>query len=318
MKSYHVKPYDIITCVFKETIMERRQFIKNGLLAVAGLSISGLVRREGRGVISAEEVHPEIFVAKGGNPEELTNRVINGAGGMSKFVRRGNKVVIKPNIAWNRTVEQGANTHPEVVATLVKLCKKAGASEVVVIDNPCNPWNVTYVTTGIKEATERVGGVVRPPLKFRKVVIEGARILKEAEVLEEVLDADVLINVPVAKVHGGAKVTISMKNLMGVVKDRGFFHRNDLHRCIAEINSYIRPALCVVDATRVLLTSGPQGPGIVNKMGVVAAGTDFVAIDAFGTKEFLGKNILDIPHICIASEMKLGISDLARVKIKNL
>ncbi|HNS31848.1 MAG TPA: DUF362 domain-containing protein [bacterium] len=298
--------------------MERREFIRNGVLTIAGLGVSTFLGRQGSGLLDAAESSPEIFVAKGGSPEELTNRAVIGAGGMGRFVKAGNKVVIKPNIAWNRTPEQGANTHPGVVTALIKMCRKAGASEVIVIDNTCNPWNVTYVTSGIKEAAEKAGAVVRAPLKFRKISIEGASVLKEAEVLEDILDADVFINVPVAKVHGGAKVTIAMKNLMGIVKDRGFFHRNDLHRCIAEINSRVRPHLTVVDATRVLMTRGPQGPGVVNELGIVAAGTDFVAIDAFGTREFLQKNISDIPHIAIASEMKLGISDTSKVKVKNL
>ena len=303
---------------YREVAMERREFIRNGILTVAGLSFTGIFGRQGRGLLTAAEAGAEISVAKGGNAGQLTERVIKGVGGIGRFVKPGSKVLIKPNIAWNKTPEQAANTNPEVVAALVKMCKKAGASQVIVIDNPCNPWAVTYVTTGIKEAVEKAGGTIRPPLKFRKVSLPGTSVLKEAEILEEVLDADVMTNVPVAKVHGGARVTIAMKNLMGVVKDRGFFHKNDLHRCIAEINHYLRPSLTVVDATRVLLTRGPQGPGLVNELGIMAAGTDFVALDAFGTKEFLEKNISDIPHIKIAAEMNLGIQDLSRVKIKNV
>jgi len=297
--------------------MKRREFIRSGVLTVAGLGISSLFGGRGRGFLAADEAGSEIAVAKGGSPEDLTRRAVDGAGGIGRFVKAGSRVVIKPNIAWNRTPEQAANTHPEVISALVKLCKKAGASQVIVIDHPCNPWNVTYVTSGIKEAVEKAGGIMRPPQKFRKVSIEGTKVLKEAQVLEEVLDADVLINVPVAKVHGGARVTIAMKNLMGVVKDRGFFHRNDLHRCIAEINYYIRPAFTVVDATRVLTTRGPQGPGVVRELGIVAAGTDFVALDSFGTK-LLDKDVSGVAHIRMGDEMKMGVSDLARVKIKNL
>lgn len=297
--------------------MKRREFIRNGALTIAGLGVSTLFGGRGKGILMAAEAGSEIAVAKGGTPENLTVKAVNGVGGMGSFVKTGDKVVIKPNIAWNRTPEQAANTHPEVVSTLIKLCKKAGASEVLVIDHPCNPWKVTYVTSGIGKAVETAGGTMRPPIKFRKVAINGTKLLKEAEVLEEVLDADVLINVPVAKVHGSSKATIAMKNLMGVVKDRGYFHRTDLHRCIAEINYYIRPALTVVDATRVLLTRGPQGPGVVNELGIVAAGTDFVALDAFCTK-LLDLNISDVAHIQMGAEMKMGISDLSRVRIKNL
>jgi len=297
--------------------MERRDFIRNGFIAVIGVGISGLFKGRGERLLFAENGSSEIFTAKGGDIQSLTERVVEGLGGMGKFVRSGSKVVIKPNIAWNRPPEKAATTHPEVVAALVTLCRKCGASEVVVTDNPCNPWNATYVTTGIQEAAERAGAVVRPPLKFRRVSIPGAEILKEAEVLEDVLNADIVINVPIVKVHGGSKVTIAMKNLMGVVKDRGFFHSTDLHRCIAEISRYVKPALTVLDATRILLTKGPQGDGDVRQTGMVAAGTDFVALDAYGSG-LLGVNPQSVPHITIGSSMNLGISDMSRIKVRNV
>ncbi|HRR96872.1 MAG TPA: DUF362 domain-containing protein, partial [Candidatus Ratteibacteria bacterium] len=262
--------------------MERREFLKRTFLAIAGFEIS---RHLKFGKLSyAQSKGSEIYVAKGGNPEENTYRAIKGVGGIEKFVKRGNKVVIKPNIAWSRTPEQAATTNPDVVLGIVKLCKKAGASEVIVIDNPCNPWQVTYKISGIAEVVEKGGGIMKPPIKFKQVNIEGTKILKNAEILEEVLDSDVFINVPIVKVHGGSKVTIGMKNLMGIVKDRGFFHRTDLHRCIAEITYYIKPSLTIMDATKILLTMGPQGPGVVKDIGIVAAGTDIVSLDAYGTK----------------------------------
>ncbi|HOV22086.1 MAG TPA: DUF362 domain-containing protein [bacterium] len=295
--------------------MERREFLKRTFLAIAGFEIS---RHLKFGKLSyAQSKGSEIYVAKGGNPEENTYRAIKGVGGIEKFVKRGSKVVIKPNIAWNRTPEQAATTNPDVVLGIVKLCKKAGASEVIVIDNPCNPWQVTYKISGIAEVVEKGGGIMKPPIKFKQVNIEGTKILKNAEILEEVLDSDVFINVPIVKVHGGSKVTIGMKNLMGIVKDRGFFHRTDLHRCIAEITYYIKPSLTIMDATKILLTMGPQGPGVVKDIGIVAAGTDIVSLDAYGTK-LLGQDPYNIPHIKIAEEMGLGIADLNKVNIKNV
>ena len=295
--------------------MRRREFLKKSFILIGGLGLSKFFRFS-REIAEGGERTSEIFVAKGENPEEITFRAVKGAGGIERFVKRGSKVVIKPNIAWNRRPEQAANTNPLVVKALVSMCKQAGASEVVVIDHPCNPWKVTYSVSGIKRCVEEAGGIMKPPSRYRKVYISGTKILKSAEVLEEVLDADVVINVPVVKVHGSrARVTISMKNLMGVVKDRGFFHRTDLNRCIAEIAYYIKPPLTVIDATRILLTRGPQGPGQVKETQIVAAGTDFVALDAFGTK-LLGKNPEEVPHIQIAKEMGLGESDLSKIKIR--
>lgn len=294
--------------------MDRREFLKKSFLAVAGIGLARYLRFEKRaegGIKSSE-----IFAAKGGNPENNTYRAVKAAGGIEQFVKRGSKVVIKPNIAWNRTPEQAANTNPFVVGALVKLCKKAGASEVIVIDHTCNPWKMTYKVSGISDAVEKAGGIMKPPTRYRKVSISGTTVLKQADILEEILDADLVINVPVVKVHGSrARITISMKNLMGVVRDRGYFHRTDLNRCIAEISYFIKPALTVIDATRILLTRGPQGPGKVKEEGIVAAGTDMVALDAFGAK-LLGENPDNIPHLKIASQLGLGTYDLNKIKIK--
>ncbi|MGC8976586.1 MAG: DUF362 domain-containing protein [Candidatus Ratteibacteria bacterium] len=237
-------------------------------------------------------------------------------GGIGKFVKKGEKVVIKPNIAWNRTPEQGANTHPDVVSAIVKLCKKVGAKEVIIIDNPVNNWNVTYVVSGIKDSVEKAGGILKPPTEWLRVYI-GGEVLKEAEVLKDVVESDVLIDVPVVKVHGGGVVTIAMKNFMGIVKDRGYFHRTDLHKCIAEITKYILPKtkLIVLDATRIMLTRGPQGPGELKELNMVIAGTDIVALDAYGSI-LLGKKPEQVPHIKIGSEMGLGTMNLDKIKIR--
>jgi uncharacterized protein (DUF362 family) len=295
--------------------VERRDFIKQSFLFMAGISLSGLFRGNVKSLGAQEGNSAEIKIAKGKGGENLVYKLFAGAGGISRFVKKGSRVVIKPNIAWNRTPEQAADTNPEVVSGLVKLCKEAGAAEVIVTDHPCNPWKATYVTSGIQTAVEKAGGKMKPPSRYRKIKLSGTQVLKEAEVLEDVLDADVLINVPVVKVHGGAKVTISMKNLMGVVKDRGFFHRTDLHRCIAEIAYYIRPHITVLDATRILTTRGPQGPGVVKEPGMVITGSDFVALDAYGAR-MLGIEAEEVPHIRIASEMGLGTYNLKKVKIR--
>lgn len=297
--------------------MKRREFIKNSFLFFATLSISNIFKSK-RNFTFGEEKESEIFVGKGENFEELTVKVVEKMGGMKKFVKTGERVVIKPNIAWNRTPQQGANTHPEVVSALVKMCYKAGAKEVIVIDNPVNNWNVTYITSGIKEAVERAGGIIKPPTEWVRVNT-GGEVLKEADILKEVVECDVLIDVPVVKVHGGGIVTIAMKNFMGIVKDRGYFHRTNLHKCIAEITKYILPKtrLIILDATRIMLTNGPQGPGELNDLKMVIGGTDIVALDSYGA-QLLNKKPESIPHIRYAAEMGLGTMDLNKIKIRNV
>lgn len=152
--------------------MDRRQFLKVSLSAIAGLSIFKIPGFSSRETEGAENTS-NIFVAKDPSPETATVKALNAVGGMGKFVRKGEKVVIKPNIGWARTPEQAANTHPDVVKVLVQACKKAGASQVIVLDMPCNPWEVTYVKSGIQKAVEEAGGTMHPPQKFRKVSIPG-------------------------------------------------------------------------------------------------------------------------------------------------
>ncbi|MCM8805039.1 MAG: DUF362 domain-containing protein [Candidatus Omnitrophica bacterium] len=296
--------------------MKRREFLKNSFIFLAGISFSNIFKWK-RNISFAEEKGSEIFVGKGTNYEEVTIKVIEKMGGIEKFVKKGQKVIIKPNIAWNRTPEQGANTHPDVVSALVKLCKKVDA-EVIVTENPVNNWNVSFVTSGIKESVEKAGGIIKPPIEWVKVNV-GGDVLKEAEVLKDVVECDVLIDVPVVKVHGGGVVTIAMKNFMGIVKDRGYFHRTDLHKCIAEITRYIlsKTRLIVLDATRIMLTRGPQGPGELEELNMVIAGTDIVALDAYGST-LLGKKPEQVPHIKYGAEMGLGIMDLNKVKIRNV
>ncbi len=296
--------------------MDRKEFLKKSMAASLGLFLAKYSKMFPSLSAEAQASQPVIYVSKDKSPAEMVSSVIKAMGGIGKFVRKGSKVVIKPNIAWNRTPEQAANTNPDVVAALVRMCLSAGASSIVVTDVSCNPWQVTCVASGIKEAVEKSGGTIKSPSRFRKVTIPSGLVLKEAEVLEDILDADAVINVPVVKVHGSqAKVTISMKNLMGIVRDRGYFHRTDLNQCIADISSFLKPALIVVDATRILLTNGPQGPGLVKETKTVFAGTDFVALDAFGAT-FLGVKPADVRHIQIAGKMGLGQPDLSKVIIK--
>ena len=297
--------------------MNRREFLRTSISVIAGLSLGKLLRLGDENAESAG-LAPRIVVAKGPSAEANTMKALDGLGGIGTFIKKGERVVIKPNIAWNKTPDQAATTNPAVVKALVQAAKKAGASEVIVIDYPCHPWNTTYVTSGMQAAVQEAGGTMKPPLRFRNVAIPGGVLLKEAEILEEILNTDAIINVPIVKVHGSqSNVSIAMKNLMGVVKNRGYFHSTGLNQCIADIASFVNVRLTVLDATRVLLTNGPQGPGTVKRLDTIAAGTDFVALDAFGTT-LLGLSPENVPHIKMAAGKGLGQADLSKVTIQYL
>jgi len=238
---------------------------------------------------------------------------------MSRFVKKGNRVLIKPNIAFARPPEGAANTNPEVVAELVQLCFEAGAKEVIVLDYTLDPARITYEMSGIAKAAEAKGArVVYVNLRdFVPIEVPKGKILSayDVRVLKQVLDADVFINVPIAKTHGSARLTLGMKNLMGIIQDRGAWHRSgDLHQCIADFVTAVKPHLTVIDAIRILASGGPKGPGRVEQKDTIIASTDIVAADAYATTLF-GLTPNDVPHIIKAAELGVGVADLKRVKI---
>ena len=246
--------------------------------------------------------------------EKLTERAIAELGGMGKFVRRGDVVWIKPNIAWDRTPEQAANTNPDVVATLVRLCLAAGAKVVKVGDNPCNAAQKTYETSGIAAAAKAAGAeiVFLDPSRFKEADIGGRRV-KSLPMYPEILETDLVINVPVAKHHVLAQATLAMKNYMGVMENRRTFHQA-LPECITDLTLFMKPRLCVLDAMRVLLAHGPTGgklEDVATKL-TIAAGTDIVALDAFGA-ELLGRKPSDISTIPAGQQAGLGTMDYRKI-----
>ena len=174
--------------------------------------------------------------------------------------------------------------------------------------------------SGIADAVRRAGGTMYCPNKakyFRKVALPQGISLKEAKVVADVLDCDCLINMPVAKQHSAVQLTLSMKNWMGSVADRSFWHRNNLPQCIADFSTRIRPTLIVMDATRILTTNGPRGPGKLAYPNQIIFGNDPVAVDAYSAILF-DKQPFDIPYIKIAHEMKIGCGDLSRVNCVHI
>lgn len=272
----------------------RRDFIK-GLAASSALALSPLP------LLAADETPRRLAIARWQGEAlgeatldaaagRLTERAIAAVGGMGRFVAKGDRVWVKPNIGWNRSPAQAANTHPAVVAALVRLCLEAGAKSVRVGDHPCQEPRQTYATSGIGPAVKAAGGemVTLDPARCRRMAIGGAR-LKEWEVFPEIVEADLVINAPIVKHHGLSRQTACMKNYMGVVGGNRSVWHQDFASCLVDITAFMKPRLCVLDATRLLLHHGPQGGNLedVATPGLVAAGADPVALDALGA-ELLG------------------------------
>ena len=243
---------------------------------------------------------------------QLTKEAIDGLGGMKRFVSRGDVVWVKPNIAWDRPPELAADTPPDVVATIVRMCLDAGAKVVKVGDNPCHQAEKTYVSSGIPAAAKAVGAqiVTLDRRRVRPMNIGGDRV-KSIPMFPEILDADVLINVPIAKHHGRAGLTLCMKNYMGVIENRPTFHQA-IPECLTDLTRYMKPRtkLQVLDCVRVLDAHGPAGgnPADVQVKTTVAAGVDPVALDAFAA-ELMGRKLEDVGSIILGDKAGLGTKD---------
>ena len=303
--------------------MNRRTFLSRsagaGLLAVTGLS--WLTEGTAAGADEDSRTPYDLVAVMGGEPGEMYAKGIAGLGGMEAFVKPGQTVVVKPNIGWDRTPEMAANTNPELVASIVADCLRAGASEVFVFDHSCDNWVRSYASSGIEAAAKEAGATVvsaASQSSYRQVTFPG-KSMTSALVHEKVIDGDVFIDVPVIKHHDGAQVSLAMKNLMGIVWDRGFLHRSDLQQCIADIVTYRRPDLTVIDGYRVMQKNGPKGvtraDAVLKKTLILSR--DIVAADAAAAKIF-GVEPADIPHIRIASEMGLGKIDLDKLNIQRI
>lgn len=247
-----------------------------------------------------------IVIVQGTSVAEMVERVLKPFGGMSAIIRSGDRVLIKPNVAWDRSPEQAATTHPELVASLVRMALVHGASEVIVSDVACNDPRKTFNRSGIKKAAEEAGGKVIIPETFRDIDY-GGKIISQFPTGEVFLKADRIINVPIVKHHSLTRVTIGMKNLYGVIGGRRHKLHQEVHQSIVDLAGAVKPTFTVVDATRVLMANGPQGGSISNvkTMNMIAAGTDPVALDAWGS-EFLNLTPGDVQHLKLAALQGLG------------
>lgn len=260
---------------------------------------------------------PKLAIAKGDprtgdvDAATLVGRAVDALGGMKRFVSRGDRVVVKPNIGWDRTPLHAANTSPRVVAEVVRLAYDAGAKNVVVTDASCNEPSRCFTRSGIWDAAYQVGAEVVLPAehRFRTMRLRG-EVLGDWLVYTALVEADKVINVPVAKHHNLAKYTGAMKNWYGALGGR----RNRLHQnidvSIADLATFMQPTLTIVDGMRVLLRNGPQGGNIADAkdMFTIVASTDQVAADAFAC-QLIGQVPEDIAYLAMGQARGLGTLD---------
>ena len=302
--------------------MKRRDFITKSIGAgIAGFTFLPLEEAFGNSIFNPHAPY-DLIAVMGGEPEIMFEKGIAALGGMKAFVKPGQTVTIKPNIGWDRTPELAANTNPKLIGSIVKECFAAGAKDVFVFDHTCDNWQKAYATSGIEKAAKDAGAKVvsgASESNYKEVSVTKGKSLKKAKVHEKIIDCDVFINVPVLKHHGGAHVSFAMKNLMGIVWDRGFWHSNDLHQCIADMVSYRKPDLNIIDGYRVLKKNGPKGVSAsdvsLEKSQIIS--TDIVAADAAAAKIF-GKEPETIGHIKIANDMGFGVMDVSKLNINRI
>jgi len=299
----------------------RRDFLKYAISGASLLALNSIPLSEklfGQTKDVFAEINPhELYELEGSDYKKLIREGFDCCGGIKTFVKPGDYVVLKPNAAWSRKPEEAGNTHPDLVSETVKLCRDAGAKKVDIIDHTCDNSKSSFKISGIEEAVKNAGGNMVSLSEgdhFAEVTIPNGKILKKTLVAKQVLNADCFINMPIAKDHGSATLTLCMKNHMGIVKDRGYFHVNGLHECIADISSFIKPDLNIMDCTRILLDHGPKGPGRVKTLNKVIFGINQVAVDSLATTYF-GLKPKDIGYIRIAETMGIGKTDVENFKI---
>jgi uncharacterized protein (DUF362 family) len=304
--------------------MKRRDFFKTsigaGVAAGAALSLGGYEKLWAASPVTSKY---DLVAIMGGNPDAMFDLGIQELGGMGTFVQKGQKVLIKPNIGWDVPPELAANTNPLLVKRIVEHCFKAGAKEVYVVDHTIDNWVNAYRNSGIEKAAKSAGAKLVPGNTenyYQSIEIPGGVKLKKAKVHELLLETDLFINVPVLKDHNSMRMTACLKNTMGLVWDRGYWHSNNLNQCIADYALFEKkPALNVVDCYNVMVKHGPQGVSkedlVLMKSQIIT--TDWVAGDTAAAK-MLGVDPQKIEYIPIAYKMGLGNMNLDSLSIKRI
>jgi uncharacterized protein (DUF362 family) len=321
----------------REEEISRRQFLRRAAVTCGAAAAAGAwgyvfystepVRRTDTKIYSFRDyrtreikVYPHLAIAHGKDAEKMVRAAVDRIGGMGRFVSPGERVLLKPNAAWDRQPEQAANTNPDVVAATVKLCLEAKAAEVWVTDVSVNDPHRCFARSGIGEAVNKAGGKLRLTSEndFVSTDLKG-EVLKIWPVSRFYHLADKLINLPVIKHHSLSKCTMGMKNLYGSLGGQRNRLHQDINTSIADLASAIRPTLTILDATRVLRRNGPTGGNLsdVSVEDTIIAGVDLVTVEAYGLR-FLDLKIEDIPFIALAEKRGAGLSDLKGLNIAEM
>ncbi|WP_428939423.1 DUF362 domain-containing protein [Fontivita pretiosa] len=303
--------------------MNRREFLKQVAAWSSGAAMAMPVFHIARQALGAQPAtqQPVLAVARGKDYAAIVTSAITQLGGIGQFVSSGSKVVVKPNIGWDRAPEYAANTHPQVVQAIVKLCLDAGAARVSVFDRSCNDPRRCYASSGIRAAVESLDDprAVCPYVEDRNfvpVTIKNGKAVSEWQLYRDALEADCYINVPIAKHHSLTRLTLGLKNIMGICGgSRGKLH-SQIAQKLADLHTVVRPRLTVVDATRILVRHGPQGGNLddVEVRDTIIASTDPVAADAYATTLF-GLKPEQIETTVAAYRAGLGEMDLSKIRI---
>ena len=286
---------------------------------------------EAAGAVTAKHSHtvvsnpsfPDMAIIQGDDPTLLARQAIEELGGMRRFVSRGEIVLVKPNIGWDRTPEQAANTNPDVVAEVVRQCLKVGAKRVIVTDVSCNDPRRCFQRSGIADAAQRAGAEVILPdaSKFKQVDIQG-EMLREWPIFEAFLNVDKVINIPIAKHHALTGTTLGMKNWYGILGgQRNQLHQR-IHESLVDLADFMRPTLTIIDSYRILLRNGPTGGNLedVQLKKTLLASTDPVAVDAYVAKAYWNMEVDALPYLKLAANRGLGTCEFEklRTQIKSI
>ena len=296
-------------------MMSRRDFCRVGLLGITAAACSPV-----SALAPPDSV--DVWVFHGTDKRKLMSACLGVMFRNGGFGRNVRTLALKVNAAWARTPEQGANTHPELVDGFLAGCREFGISELVLPEHPCNRAEQSFRMSGIRDAARKHGATMidlsAREQDFVKVSIPGAKRLHEVMVARHFLEAGAVVNMPVAKHHGSAVLTMALKNWMGAVQDRGYWHRNDLHQCIADFGSYIKPAWTIIDATRIMMDRGPQGPtDNMKQANLLILSRDQVAADVQAARLF-SESPVDVPYLRLAGDMRVGVRDPARMNVHRI
>ncbi len=269
--------------------------------------------------VIADPALPEMTVIQGDDPQQLARHAIEELGGIRRFVSRADIVLVKPNIGWDRTPEQAANTNPLVVAEIVRQCWNAGARKVIVTDVSCNEPRRCFQRSGIADAAQREGAeIILPDLaRFKDVDLQG-EVLREWPVFEPFLNADKIINVPIAKHHSLTGTTLGMKNWYGILGGPRHQLHQKINESLVDLADFMRPTLTVIDSYRVLIRNGPTGGNLEDVVlkKTLIAGTDPVALDAYVAKAYWNLEVSALPYLQMANQRGLGTYDFEKIRTR--